>query len=94
MSPSTHDEAVLSSGAGGNSRPPRGYVPVLVGDDDEEEVERFFVHVNLINEPYIIQLLEMAAEEFGYSQQGVLRIPCTVQHFRNTVDEIIYNSDD
>ncbi|PKA57021.1 Auxin-induced protein X10A [Apostasia shenzhenica] len=69
---------------------PKGYVPVLVGTSTagEEEMKRFLLHVRLLKDPCIGALLEMAAEEFGFRQDGVLRIPCGVEHFRQTVDGI------
>lgn len=67
-----------------NERTPKGYVPMLVGSE-EGEVERFLVHVRVLNDPSIVALLEMAAQEFGYGQRGILRIPCNAQQFRQTV---------
>jgi SAUR family protein len=58
---------------------PRGCVPVLVcgGDGD---VERFAA------------LLEMAAHEFGYKQEGVLRVPCAVHQFRDVLTAVSVSS--
>ncbi|XP_065045995.1 auxin-responsive protein SAUR71-like [Musa acuminata AAA Group] len=68
---------------------PRGYVPVLVGDGEEEEAaERFLVHVDLFNDARFTALLEMAAEEFGYTQRGVIRIPFNARHFEKMVDVV------
>lgn len=87
MTSTGRKEPVLSGE--GRSLPPRGYVPVLVGDyEDEDDTERFFVHVNVLKDPSMIELLEMAAEEFGYKQEGVLRIPCKIEHFMRAVDDI------
>ncbi|KAM0870418.1 hypothetical protein ACQ4PT_040018 [Festuca glaucescens] len=64
---------------------PKGYLPILlVGDGDEGHggaVERVLVHVKTLKEPCMEGLLEMAAEQFGYGQQGVLRIPCDARQF-------------
>ncbi|KAJ8467221.1 hypothetical protein OPV22_029773 [Ensete ventricosum] len=65
---------------------PRGYVPVVVGRGKEEEEERFLVHTKLFKHPRFAALLEMAEQEFGYQQPGVLRIPCDVEQFRSVVD--------
>ncbi|RWV87689.1 hypothetical protein GW17_00050292 [Ensete ventricosum] len=35
--------------------------------------------------PCFVSLLEMAAQEFGYRQKGVLRIPCDAQHFEQVL---------
>ncbi|KAK3131062.1 hypothetical protein QOZ80_6BG0501520 [Eleusine coracana subsp. coracana] len=61
----------------GSGSVPRGCVPVLVcgGDGDGE---RFVVRVEALRHPSFAALLEMAAQEFGYKQEGVLRVPCAV----------------
>ncbi|TVU08513.1 hypothetical protein EJB05_41918, partial [Eragrostis curvula] len=65
---------------------PRGCVPVLVcGDGEGGEGERFVVRVEALRHPSFAALLEMAAQEFGYRQEGVLRVPCAVHHFRNVL---------
>lgn len=61
----------------------RGHVPMLVGRGKEKE--RFLVHTKLLKHPRFIALLELAAKEFGYEQQGILRIPCDIKHFRAVV---------
>ncbi|KAI0497607.1 hypothetical protein KFK09_020839 [Dendrobium nobile] len=87
MTSTGRKEPVLSGE--GRSLPPQGYVPVLVGDyDDDDDTERFFVHVNVLKDPSMIELLEMAAEEFGYKQEGVLRIPCKIEYFMRAVEDI------
>ncbi|WOL12258.1 hypothetical protein Cni_G21024 [Canna indica] len=65
----------------------RGHVPVLVGGDDGA-VQRFAVHVKLLKNPSMAELLDMGAQEFGHRQQGVLRIPCDIHHFRRVMDSI------
>ncbi|ONK59515.1 uncharacterized protein A4U43_C08F7220 [Asparagus officinalis] len=50
-------------------RIPKGYVPLIVGSQDEEE-ERVLVHVKLLKDPCISLLLETTAEELGYNRQG------------------------
>ncbi|RWW07313.1 hypothetical protein GW17_00029310 [Ensete ventricosum] len=66
---------------------PKGYVPMLVGDE-EDQAERFLVHVKLLNDRRFVALMEMAAGEFGYNQQGIIRMPCNAQHFQRMVDGI------
>ncbi|PKA65999.1 Indole-3-acetic acid-induced protein ARG7 [Apostasia shenzhenica] len=56
---------------------PAGHVPVLVG----EEMERFAVPAEMLGRPLFHELLRRSAEEYGYGQSGVLRIPCTVPLF-------------
>jgi SAUR family protein len=77
---------VLST-TGDGGKIPKGYLPILlVGDGDGDEghggaVERVLVHVKTLKEPCMEGLLEMAAQQFGYGQQGVLRIPCDARQF-------------
>ncbi|KAK1685550.1 hypothetical protein QYE76_046398 [Lolium multiflorum] len=71
------------AGTRDGERTPKGYVPiVLVGGGDEGcTEERVLVHVAMLKEPCMEGLLEMAAQQFGYGQQGVLRIPCDARQF-------------
>ncbi|XP_038986465.1 auxin-responsive protein SAUR71-like [Phoenix dactylifera] len=75
-------------GEGSARRVPRGCVPVLVG---LEEMERFEVRTKLFKHPCITALLEMAAQEFGYEQKGILRIPCDAEHFRQVLEGLKEN---
>ncbi|WOK99551.1 auxin-responsive protein SAUR71-like [Canna indica] len=56
----------------------QGHVPVYVG----EEMERFEIRTGLLNHPAFVELLRRSAQEYGYEQTGVLRIPCPVPLFR------------
>ncbi|KAH7654451.1 Small auxin-up RNA protein [Dioscorea alata] len=67
----------------GDVRAPKGYVPVIVGAvGDGCNTERILVKVEELKDPRMVGLLQMAAQEFGYHQQGVLRIPCDPHCFR------------
>ncbi|RLN11798.1 auxin-responsive protein SAUR71-like [Panicum miliaceum] len=73
----------VSDGSGGV---PRGCVPVLVCDDGGGgEGERFVVRVEALRHPSFAALLERAAQEFGYKQEGVLRVPCDVRRFKDVL---------
>jgi len=65
---------------------PKGYVPVIVGAGDDGRVERFMVHVKVFKEPWMVEMLEKAEAEFGCRQEGVLRIPCDVDKFREVIN--------
>ncbi|RLN21655.1 hypothetical protein C2845_PM07G13940 [Panicum miliaceum] len=71
-----------------DKRIPKGYLPiVLVRDDEESGAEtRVLVRIKDLQEPCIAALLEMAEEQFGYGQQGVLRVPCDAQRFEHVVN--------
>ncbi|KAF0919177.1 hypothetical protein E2562_028475 [Oryza meyeriana var. granulata] len=68
-----------------------GYVPVLVGKGGRggaATTTRFLVRVGLLNNPCMEVLLELAADEMGYRQEGVLSIPCDAEFFRRVVTAI------
>lgn len=69
----------------------KGYVPVLVGKGEEEDIERVWVSIKVIHHPKIVELLEQTAKEYGY-QQGVLRIRCNIDYFKVILDNISSNS--
>ncbi|XP_042447460.1 auxin-responsive protein SAUR71-like [Zingiber officinale] len=56
---------------------PEGHVPMCVG----EEMERFSVPAEVLGRPAFLELLRRSAQEYGYEQSGVLRIPCPVPLF-------------
>ncbi|PUZ38225.1 hypothetical protein GQ55_9G180000 [Panicum hallii var. hallii] len=59
---------------------------VLVGDDvGDGEERRIMVRVEMLKEPCMAAVLEMAAQQFGYGQRGVLRIPCGAGRFQQMV---------
>ncbi|TXG54535.1 hypothetical protein EZV62_019791 [Acer yangbiense] len=58
----------------------KGYVPLMVGS--EEVMERIMVPTKLIDHPYIIELLELSAKEYGYNHQGLLKIQYDAHSFK------------
>ncbi|KAL5225119.1 hypothetical protein ABZP36_011758 [Zizania latifolia] len=50
---------------------PKGYFAVYVGD----EARRFVVPTGYLREPAFRDLMERAADEFGFAQTGGLRVP-------------------
>ena len=63
---------------------PEGHLPVYVGD----EMERFVVSAELLNHPIFMKLLNKSAQEYGYEQKGVLRIPCHVFVFERVLEAL------
>lgn len=63
---------------------PEGHLPVYVGD----EMERFVVSAELLNHPIFVKLLNKSAQEYGYEQKGVLRIPCHVFVFERVLEAL------
>ncbi|CAL4943513.1 unnamed protein product [Urochloa decumbens] len=70
-------------GADEEEKVPRGHVPMVAGGGDGERV---LVPVRLLSDPSVAELLDMAAQRYGYCQPGVLRVPCDAGHFRRVVD--------
>lgn len=60
----------------GNKVIRKGHVPVLVGKqgDEDDLMEKLWMPIKLINHPRIIALLNNSADEFGFRQQGLLKI--------------------
>ena len=73
-----------SSSAATTGVVPEGHVPVYVGD----EMERFVVSAELLNHPIFVELLNKSAQEYGYEQKGVLRIPCHVLVFERALEAL------
>ncbi|GAA0172816.1 hypothetical protein LIER_41409 [Lithospermum erythrorhizon] len=63
---------------------PEGHLPVYVG----EEMERFIVNAELLNHPIFVKLLNKSAQEYGYEQEGALRIPCHVFVFERVLEAL------
>jgi SAUR family protein len=59
-------------GAEGGSGVPKGFFAVYVG----EESRRFVVPTGYVREPAFRDLMERAADEFGFAQATGLRVPC------------------
>lgn len=59
---------------------PNGYLPVDVGD---EAWSRYLIKTKHLHHPRIVEMLERSAEEYGYSQSGVLRIRCEAELFES-----------
>ena len=75
-------------------RAPKGYLPIVLVRDDDGDDEggagttetRVLVRVSDLKEPCMAALLEAAEEQFGYGQQGVLKVPCDAQRFHHVVN--------
>ncbi|EOY27449.1 SAUR-like auxin-responsive protein family, putative [Theobroma cacao] len=65
---------------------PKGYVPVMVGTGKDSA--KFLIHIDIFKNDYFAGLLEIVAEEVGYENPGILRIPCDADCFRNLLNEI------
>ncbi|KAJ4977627.1 hypothetical protein NE237_008407 [Protea cynaroides] len=61
----------------------------VIAQDDHGQPKRLVVALSYLKHPAFIRLLELAAEEFGFVQEGALTIPC-----RSTELERILAADD
>ncbi|XP_027334016.1 auxin-responsive protein SAUR72-like [Abrus precatorius] len=59
---------------------PKGYVPICVGTN-EDTCKRFMVHIRTLSDDYFCELLGRSADEYGFRNEGVLRIPFEAQDF-------------
>lgn len=66
---------------------PKGCVAIKVGHGEEQQ--RFTVPVNYINHPFFVHLLKEAEEEYGFSQQGTISIPCQLKEFKDILQHMI-----
>lgn len=66
---------------------PKGYVPVMVGREKADSA-KFLVHIDMFKNEYFAGFLEMVAQEVGYGNHGILRIPCDAECFRNLLNQI------
>ena len=77
----TAEAYYLAADAGDRGKKiPKGYLPLaLVGEKGDGGV---LVRMEALKEPC------MAAQQFGYGQPGVLRIPCDAQQFQRMVADM------
>lgn len=59
---------------------PKGYVPICVGTN-EDTCRRFMVHIRALGDSFFGELLGKSEEEYGFRNEGVLRIPFEAQDF-------------
>ncbi|MBA0811758.1 hypothetical protein Gohar_025777 [Gossypium harknessii] len=71
------------------SSPPKGSLAVSVG----EERKRFVIPTEYLGHQAFRVLLRKAEEEFGFQQEGVLRIPCEVSVFEKILEMVELKKD-
>ncbi|CAL4890774.1 unnamed protein product [Urochloa decumbens] len=82
-----------ATGGGDTGKVPKGYVPMMLVDgEDDEQGQRILVQVNMLREPCMAALLELAEQQFGHGQRGVLRIPCTLIHFEHIINGLTFKA--
>ncbi|CAO2170477.1 unnamed protein product [Urochloa humidicola] len=80
--------SIVSSVTRDDKRIPKGYLPIVLVRDDKagNEETRVLVRVKDLKEPCMAALLELAEQQFGYGQHGVLRVPCDEERFDHVVN--------
>ncbi|KAM0842891.1 hypothetical protein ACQ4PT_058067 [Festuca glaucescens] len=71
-------------GGGDDSALPKGYFAVYVG----EEARRFVVPTGYLREPAFRDLMERAADEFGFAQAAGLHVPCAEEDFEELLRQL------
>ncbi|KAG4124588.1 hypothetical protein Goshw_022699 [Gossypium schwendimanii] len=66
---------------------PEGHFPVYVGMD-QTSTRRFIVSAELLRRPIFVELLNRSAQEYGYEQRGVLRIPINIVVFERVLESL------
>ncbi|KAH9713825.1 auxin responsive protein [Citrus sinensis] len=56
---------------------PKGYVPICVGLGNDTKL--FIVHTTALGDADFLQFLCKSAEEYGFCNEGILRIPCEAE---------------
>nr|CAD1832029.1 unnamed protein product [Ananas comosus var. bracteatus] len=75
----TTNTAFAAPAAAASVDVPKGYLAVCVG----EELQRYVIPTEYLGHRAFEALLREAEEEFGFQQEGVLRIPCEVGVFES-----------
>ncbi|CAI9114825.1 OLC1v1015633C1 [Oldenlandia corymbosa var. corymbosa] len=57
---------------------PKGHFVVYVGSN----MSRFVIPTSFLKKPSFQQLLDKAAEEYGYHESGKIVLPCEESHFQ------------
>lgn len=76
-----HSRLLSDGQPAGQNQVPRGFMAVYVGP----ELRRFVIPMKFLSLPDFMAMMERSAEEFGYEQEGVLRIPCDEQDFERLI---------
>ncbi|EOX97795.1 SAUR-like auxin-responsive protein family, putative [Theobroma cacao] len=68
---------------------PKGHIAVYVG---EGSTRRFVIPISYLNHPLFKDLLNQAAEEFGFNHpMGDLTIPCSEEYFNSLITILGYS---
>ncbi|XP_073147994.1 auxin-responsive protein SAUR40-like [Henckelia pumila] len=71
--------------SGSPSATPKGYIPVDVGVDNE--TRRFMVHTRALCDSKFLELLGRSEEEYGFRNEGIIRIPYDAKAFEKWINK-------
>ncbi|XVF23313.1 hypothetical protein REPUB_Repub13aG0026600 [Reevesia pubescens] len=74
----------VSAASGSGDVVPKGFLAVCVG----KEMKRFIIPTEYLGHQAFGILLRKAEEEFGFQQEGVLKIPCEVSMFEKILNMV------
>lgn len=83
------DVSAATTGYGGEAIP-KGFLAVCVG----KELKRYIIPMEYLGHEAFGILLRKAEEEFGFQQEGVLKIPCDVSMFDSILNLLQHKKDD
>ncbi|KAI8025287.1 hypothetical protein LOK49_LG02G02994 [Camellia lanceoleosa] len=87
--------ATIACGSGdGSKTASKGHFVVYVRDhdDDQEVMTRFVVPISYLKDPIFKQLLDKAAEEYGFHSEKGIVLPCSKDYFQQQLDFIAKRS--
>ncbi|XP_068304291.1 auxin-responsive protein SAUR24-like [Pyrus communis] len=67
---------------------PRGFLAVYVGP----ELRRFVIPMSCLSSPDFRVLMDGVAEEYGFEQEGALKIPCDEEDFEHILVRSLANN--
>nr|GEZ88967.1 auxin-responsive protein SAUR72-like [Tanacetum cinerariifolium] len=71
----------------------KGYLAVWVGRD-EDDMKKFVIPTDYLAHQAFSLLLRDAEDEFGFQQEGILKIPCDISLFEEILKTISTNTND
>ncbi|WVZ25509.1 hypothetical protein V8G54_004053 [Vigna mungo] len=80
--------ATSSSASNSADMVPKGFLAVCVGT----ELQRFIIPTHYLRHQAFEILLQEAQDEFGFQQEGVLKIPCHVSVFQKILKTVEDNN--
>ncbi|XP_050383804.1 auxin-responsive protein SAUR21-like [Argentina anserina] len=83
----------LSDGQQASLQVPKGFIAVYVGPaaSSERVLRRFVIPMSCLSSPDFRGLMDKVADEYGFEQEGALRIPCDEEDFEHILVRCLSN---